>query len=51
MRIKLYWSKRDISSGNIKHLTKRTVSDKVYRDKVFNIAKNPKKDIYHCGLA
>ena len=29
----------------------RTVSDKVLRDKAFNIAKNPKNDGYQRGLA
>ena len=35
----------------IKDLTKRTVSDKVLRDKAFKIAKNPKYDGYQRGLA
>ena len=30
---------------------KRTASDKVLRDKAFNIAKNPKYDEYQRGLA
>ena len=33
------------------HLTRRTVSDKILRDKAFNIAKNPKYDGYQRGLA
>ena len=37
--------------GDCKHLTKRAVSDKVLRDKAFNIAKNPKYDEYQRGLA
>ena len=37
--------------GDCKHLTKRAVSDKVLRDKAFNIAKNPKYDGYHRELA
>ena len=34
-----------------KDLTTRTVSDKILRDKAFNIAKNPKYDLYQRGLA
>ena len=34
-----------------KDLTKRAASDKVLRDKAFNIAKNPKYDGYQRGLA
>ena len=37
--------------GNFKDLAKRTASDKVLRDKAFNIAKNPKYDGYQRGLA
>ena len=37
--------------GDFKDLAKRTASDKVLRDKVFNIAKNPKYDEYERGLA
>ena len=36
--------------GDFKDLAKRTASDKVLRDKVFNIAKNPKYDGYKKGL-
>ena len=36
---------------NFKYLPRRTTSDKVLRDKVFNIAKNPKYDGYQRGLA
>ena len=32
--------------GDFKDLTRRTASDKVLRDKVFNIAENPKYDGY-----
>ena len=32
--------------GNFKYLTKRTVSDKILRDKAFNIAINPKSGGY-----
>ena len=34
-----------------KDATRRTQSDKVLRDKAFEIAKNPKYDGYHRGLA
>ena len=34
-----------------KDLVKRTQSDKILRDKAFNIAKNPKYDGYQRGLA
>ena len=34
-----------------KDLLKRTASDKVLRDKAFNIARNPKYDGYQRGLA
>ena len=37
--------------GDVKDLAKRTASDKVLRDKAFNIAKNPKHDGYQRGLA
>ena len=37
--------------GDFKHLARRTASDKVLRDKAFNIAKNPKYDRYQRGLA
>ena len=40
-----------MASGDFKDLTRRTVSDKVLRDKAFNIAKNPKYDGYQRGLA
>ena len=32
--------------GVFKDLTRRTASDKILRDKAFNIAKNPKYDGY-----
>ena len=32
--------------GDFKDLNRRTVADKVLRDKVLNIAKNPKYDGY-----
>ena len=37
--------------GDFKDLARRTVSDKVLRDKAFNIAKDPKYDGYQRGLA
>ena len=36
---------------DFKDLKRRTASDKVLRDKAFNIAKNPKYDGYQRGLA
>ena len=41
----------DMAYGDFKDLKRRTVSDKVLRDKAFNIAKNPKYDGYQTGLA
>ena len=37
--------------GDFKDLTRRTASDEILRDKVFNTAKNPKYDGYQSGLA
>ena len=37
--------------GDFEDLTRRVFSDKVLRDKAFNIAKNPKYDGYQRGLA
>ena len=37
--------------GDFKGLKRRTASDKILRDKEFNIAKNPKYDGYQRGLA
>ena len=37
--------------GNFKGLTRRTASDKILRDKVFNIARNPRHDEYQRDLA
>ena len=37
--------------GDFKDIARRTASDKVLRDKAFNIAKNPKYDGYQRGLA
>ena len=36
--------------GNFKDFERRTASDKILRDKAFNIAKNPKYDGYQRGL-
>ena len=36
---------------DVKDLARRAASDKVLRDKAFNIAKNPKYDGYQRGLA
>ena len=33
--------------GDFKDLTRRIASDKILRDKAFNIAKNPKYDEYY----
>ena len=41
----------DMAYGDFKDLTRRTASDKVLRDKAFNIAKNVKYDGYQLGLA
>ena len=37
--------------GDFKDLARRTASDRVLRDKAFNIAKNPKYDGYQRGFA
>ena len=41
----------DMAYGDFKDLVRRTGSDKVLRDKAFNIARNPKYDWYQRGLA
>ena len=41
----------DMAYGDLKDLARRTASDKVLRDKAFNIAKNPKYDGYQRGRA
>ena len=41
----------DMAYGDFKDLERRTASDKVLRDKAFNIAKNPKYEGYQRGLA
>ena len=55
-RFKIYLSKQtyfqhEMFYGSFKDLTRRTASDKVLRDKAFNIAKNTKYDGYQRGLA
>ena len=40
----------DMAYGDFKDIARRTASDKVLRDKAFNIAKNPKYDGYQRGL-
>ena len=41
----------DAACSESKDLTKRTVADKILRNKVFNIAKDQKYDGYQRGLA
>ena len=41
----------DMAYGDFKNLARRTFSDKVLRDKTFNIAKNPKYDGNQRGIA
>ena len=41
----------EMAYGDFKDLARRTASDKILRDKPFNIAKNPKYDGYQRGLA
>ena len=41
----------DMAYGDFEDLKRRTASDKILRNKVFNIAKNPKYDGYERGLA
>ena len=41
----------DMAYGDFKDIKRRTASDKILRDKAFNIAKNPKYDRYQRGLA
>ena len=41
----------DMANGDFKDLARRTASDKVLRDKAFNIGNNPKYDGYQRGLA
>ena len=41
----------DMAYGDFKDLARRTASDKILRDKPFNMAKTPKYDGSQCGLA
>ena len=41
----------DMAYGDFKDMKRRTASDKILRDKAFNIAKNPKYDGYQRRLA
>ena len=41
----------NMAYGDFKDLARKTASDKVLRDKAFNIAKNPKYDGYLRGIA
>ena len=41
----------DMAYGDFKDLARRTASNKILRDKAFNIAKNPEYDGYQRGLA
>ena len=41
----------DMTYGDFADLTRRTASDKILRDKAFNIAKNSKHNWYQRGLA
>ena len=42
---------QDMAYGDFKDLRRRIVSDKMLRDKAFNITKNQKNDWYQRGLA
>ena len=41
----------DMDYGDFKDLTRRTASDKIFRDKAFNITKHPRYHGYQKGLA
>ena len=41
----------DAAYSDSKDLTKRTVADKIFKNRAFNIAKDPKYDGYQRGLA
>ena len=41
----------DMAYGDFKGLKRRAFSDKILREKAFNIAKNPKYDGYQKGIA
>ena len=40
----------DMAYGDFKDLTRKTASDKIFRDKALNITKNPKHDGYQHRL-
>ena len=40
----------DVAYGDFKNLKRRTASDKILRDKAFNVAKNSKYDGYQRGI-
>ena len=44
-------SQHDMAYGKYKDFTKRTQSDKVLRDKAFEIASNPEYDGYQRGVS
>ena len=44
-------SAHDAAYSDSKDLTKRTAADKILRNEAFNIAKDPKYDVYQRGLA
>ena len=48
--IKLVFNNK-MAYGDFKDLERRAFSDKILRDKAFNIAKSPKYDGYQMGLA
>ena len=48
---KACFQQHDMAYGDFKNLTSRTASDKIERDKAFNISKNPKYDGYQRGLS
>ena len=41
----------DMAYGYFKDLRRITASDKIVRDKAFDVAKNPKYDGYQCAFA
>ena len=45
-----YCFQHDMAYGDFKGLNRRIAADKVLREKVFNIAKNPEYDECQCGL-
>ena len=46
-----YIYQHDMAYGDFKDLTRVIASDKILHDKAFNMAKNPKYDVYQRGLA